>query len=58
MNIFWGIEDFVDIFLSHHKIGPYLGVITKHFRVSSLGQGTEWGIFFWIAKISKNFRVA
>ena len=23
-----------------------------HFRVSSLGQGTEWGIIFWVAKIS------
>ena len=26
-------EDFVDIFLGHHKIGLYLGVISMHFRV-------------------------
>ena len=26
-----------------------------HFRVSSLGQGTEWVIIFWIAKIFKYF---
>ena len=30
----------------HHKIGLYFGVMSMHFRVSSLGQGTEWGIFF------------
>ena len=36
MNIFWG-----DIFWGHYKIGLYLGVISMHFRVSSLGQGTE-----------------
>ena len=23
-----------------------------HVRISSLGQGTEWGIVFWVAKIS------
>ena len=28
-----------------------------HFRVSSLGQGTEWGIIFWVAKISNIFGV-
>ena len=33
-------------FLGHLKIGIYLGVISMHFRVFSLGQGTtEWGIF-------------
>ena len=26
-----------------------------HFRVFSEGQGTECGIFFWVAKISNNF---
>ena len=26
-----------------------------HFRVSSLGQGTEWGIMFWITKNFKYF---
>ena len=30
----------------------YLGVISIHFRVSSLGQGTEWGIIFGVAKNS------
>ena len=42
----------MDIFWGHHKIGLYLGVISMHFRVFSLGQGTEWVIFFWVAKIS------
>ena len=32
---FLGHENFVDIFLSHHKIGLYLGVISMHFRVFS-----------------------
>ena len=32
---FFGYEDFVDIFGGHHKIGPYLGVISMHFRVFS-----------------------
>ena len=26
-----------------------------NFKVFSKGQGTEWGIFLWVAKISKNF---
>ena len=26
-----------------------------HSRVSSLGQGTEWGTIFWIAKIFQYF---
>ena len=26
-----------------------------HFRVFSEGQGTEWGKFFWVAKISNIF---
>ena len=26
-----------------------------HFMVFSEGQGTEWGIFFWVAKISNIF---
>ena len=63
MNIFLGNEDFVDIFFffffggggGHHKIGLYLGVISMHFRVFSQGQGTEWGIFFRVAKISNIF---
>ena len=47
---FWGYEDFVDIFGSHHKIGLYLEVISMHFRVISEGQGTEWRIFFVLLK--------
>ena len=30
-----GYEDFMDIFLGHHKFGLYLGVISMHFRVFS-----------------------
>ena len=52
---FWGYEVFVDIFWGHHKIGLYLGVISMHFRVFSKGQGTEWRIFFGVAKISTIF---
>ena len=29
---FLGYEDFVDIFLGHHKIELYLGVVSVHFR--------------------------
>ena len=54
MNIF-GYEVFVDIFWGHHKIGLYLRVISMHFRVFSKGQGTEWRIFFGVAKISNIF---
>ena len=36
INYFWGHKDFVDIFVGHHKIGLYLGVISMHFRVFSL----------------------
>ena len=45
----------MDIFWGHRNIGPYLGVISIHFRVFSLGQGTEWEIFFGVAKISNIF---
>ena len=34
-----------------HKIGLYLGVISMHFGVFSLGQGTELGIIFWLLEI-------
>ena len=50
MNIFgfildiWGGGD-------HHKIGLYSWVISVHFRVFSLGQCTEWGIFFGLLEI-------
>ena len=45
----------MDIFGGHHKIGLYLGVISMHFMVFSQGQGTEWGIFIGVAKISNIF---
>ena len=45
----------MDIFWAHHKIGLYLRVISMYFRVFSKGQGTEGGVFFWVAKISKIF---
>ena len=44
----------MDIFWGYHKIGLYLGVIFRHYRVFSDGQGTEWGIFFY-TKISNIF---
>ena len=52
MNIFWGMK-ILWIFLGgHHLIGLYLGVISMHFRVFSLGQGTKLGVFGGVAKIS------
>ena len=55
INIFWGMK-ILWIFLGgHHEIGLYLVVISMHFRVFSLGQGTEWGMFFGVAKISNIF---
>ena len=42
-------------FQGHHKIGLYLEVISMHFRVFSEGQGTEWRIYFWVAKILNIF---
>ena len=46
MNFFGGYDNFVDILGGHYKIELYLGFISMHFRVFSLGQGTEWGFFF------------
>ena len=43
------------MFWGHHKIGPYLGVISMHFKVFPYGQCTEWGIFFGVAKITNIF---
>ena len=42
-------------FWGHHKIGLYLGVISMHFRILSYGQGTDWGIYFGVGKISNIF---
>ena len=40
----------------HNKIRLYLGVIYMHFRIFSYGHwGTEWGIFWGVAKISNIF---
>ena len=39
----------------HHKTGLYLVVIFMHYRVFSKDQGTELGIFLWVAKISNSF---
>ena len=50
-ELFWGYEDFVDIFLGgHYKIGLYLEVFSMHCRVYSEGQGTESRIFFGLLK--------
>ena len=39
----------MDFLGGHHKIGLYLGVISMHFWVFSLGQDTELGIFLgWL----------
>ena len=46
--MFWGYEDFVNIFWGHHKIGLYLGVISMHFRVKV----QNGGYIFWVANIS------
>ena len=51
MNILW------ICFGGSSQIGLYLGVICIHFRVFSYGQGTEWGVFFGVAKISNIFWV-
>ena len=43
---FLGYEDFVDIFWGHHKIGLYLGVISKHLG-SFLKVKVHNGGYFW-----------
>ena len=55
IKYFWGHKDFVDIFVGHHKIGLYLGVISMHFRVFSLSPYTEWMGFWGVGKISNIF---
>ena len=50
MNIFWGMKILWIFFGGLHKIGLYLGFISMHFRVFSLGQGTEWGLFLRLLK--------
>ena len=55
-RIFWGYEDFVDIFWGHHKIGLYFGVISMHFRVFLWSRYRIGGIL-GVAEISNVFRV-
>ena len=38
-----------------HKFGLFLGFIYMHYRVFLYSQGTEWGIFLGVAKISNIF---
>ena len=49
MNIIWGNEDFVDIFWGRG------GITNLDYILCILGQGTEWGIFFGVAKFSNIF---
>ena len=50
MNIFWGYEDFVDIFWGSSQNWASLRVISMQFRVFFKGQGTELGYFFGFLK--------
>ena len=55
MNIFGGYKDFVNIFGGSSQNWASLRVISMHFRVFFLGQGTELGYFFRVTKISNIF---
>ena len=50
MNIFWGYEDFVDIFGGSSQNWASLRVITMQFGVFFKGQGTELRYFFGLLK--------
>ena len=54
MNIFWGYEDFVDIFEGSSQNWASLRVISMQFRVF-LRSMYRIGIFVWVAKISNIF---
>ena len=54
---FAGMKILWIFFWGHHYIGPYLGVISMHFRVFCLGQGTEWEIFLGLLKFQIFFGV-
>ena len=54
MNIFWGYEDFVDIFLGSSQNRASLRVISMQFR-GFLRARYRIGICFWVAKISNIF---
>ena len=45
-RIFWGYQDFVDIFWGHHKIGLYFGVISM-ILWSFLKVKVQNGDIFW-----------
>ena len=48
-----GYNDFVDILGRLIKKLDYIkGSFYMNFKVFSLGQGTKWGIFIWVAKMS------
>ena len=49
MNIFWGCEDFVDIFLGSSQNWAYLRVISMYFRVFFKVKVRYWDIF-WLLK--------
>ena len=50
-DYFRGMKILWIFFWGHHKIGLYLEVISKHFRVFSEGKRTEWRIFFGLLKV-------
>ena len=54
MNIFWGYEDFVDIFFGSSQNWASLRVISMQFRVFFKVKVQNWDIF-WVAKISNIF---
>ena len=45
MNIFWGYEDFVDIFLGSSQNWASSSVISMQFRVFSKVKVQNWDIF-------------
>ena len=55
MNVFWGYEDFVDIFGGSSQNRAGLRVISMQFRVFFLGSRYRIWIFFGVAKISNIF---
>ena len=55
MYIFWGYEDFVDIFWGSSQNWASLRVISMHFGVFFLRSRYRIGICYWVAKISNIF---
>ena len=55
MNIFWGYEDFVDIFGGSSQNCASLRVISMQFRIFFRSR-YRIGIFFGVAKISNIFK--